>query len=447
MTRQRLLVFMFVTVVTTAASGATYSVSPGGPITSLKSIVNTLQPGDVVEIEPGTYREVMRILANGTVSQPITIRGVGATRPVFDAAGLNVNGVLPNPRAAIQIEGANIILENIEITRASNNHNGSGIRLLNSTNAVVRNVKISWCDMGVMGGDLNTALFEGCDIGFNGTNDFFGYSHNMYMGGPGAVVVRGSYIHDALTGLNFKSRAHYNELWYNWIEASNEGEISVVDGSGDTTRANSNLVMVGNTLVSKTDRPGGNSSKYVNFGSDSRSGRRNGTAYVFNNTMIARNYRNDFFWITDENNESRLVARNNVMVGSNDILTYLFGSWNNHSGDSNWMQLGANVPSNFTNSVLGTNPGLDGGTYQLAAGSPCIDEGTGNLTYVDGNGVTHTVIPDSSYFPGVGMMPRPTIGPLDIGAYEYVPEPATILLLAAGLAAVGRRRRAGTRHR
>ncbi|MHC4717166.1 MAG: right-handed parallel beta-helix repeat-containing protein [Planctomycetota bacterium] len=370
MARRFVFVVVFVAAVATAASGATYRVSPGGPISSLKSIVNTLQPGDVVEIEPGTYNEVMRVLCNGTADRPITIRGVGRRRPVFDATGQNVNGVLPNPRAAIQIEGANIILENIEITNARNGHNGSGIRLLYSTNAVVRDVKISWCDMGMMGGDRNRALIEGCDIGYNGTAGYNGYSHNMYMSGAGSIVVRGSHIHDALYGLNFKSRAHYTELWYNWIEASNEGEVSVVDGGSNTTRANSNLVMVGNVVVSKPNRTG-NSSKYVNFGSDGRSGRRNGTAYVFNNTMIARSVRNDFFWITDAYNESNLVARNNLMFGSDDVLVYLFGSWNNHEGDSNWMPQTANVPSNFADSELGTDPGVVhlAGDFHLLDGS------------------------------------------------------------------------------
>ena len=443
MKRGCLFVFLCVTVAATAAWAAEYHVSPTGPISSLKTIVNSLQPGDVVEVEPGTYNEVMRILCNGTVEKPITIRGVGETRPVFDATGLNVNGVMPNPRAVFQIEGANIILENIEFRNARNGDNGSGIRLLNSTNAVVRDCKISYCDMGMMGGDRNVALIESCDIGFNGTPLYAGYSHNMYMGGDGGLVVRGSYIHDALYGLNFKTRGHYNELWYNWIEGSEEGELSVVDGGSDTTGTNSNLVMVGNVVVSKSSRTG-NSAKYINFGSDGTSGRRNGTAYVYNNTLIARSGSNDFFWITDTHNESNLVARNNLMTGSNDILVYLFGTYNNHEGDANWMPQYANVPSNFTNSVLGADPGLvslAGGDYRLAAGSPCIDQGTSLLAYVDGDGMAHTVNLDSCYLPGVGLAPRPSIGPVDIGAYEYVPEPATVLLLAAGAALAGGRRR------
>jgi len=441
MKRGFLSVFLTVTGAATAAWATEYTVSPTGPITSLKSIVGTLQPGDVVNVEPGTYNEVMRVRCNGTVGQPITIRGVGDTRPVFDATGLTVNGVMPNPRAVFQIEGANIVLENIEMRNARNGDNGSGIRLLGSTNAVVRDCKIHDCDMGMMGGDTNVALVDSCDIGFNGTYDYFGYSHNMYMGGDGGLIVRGCYIHDAICGLNFKTRGHYTELWYNWIEGSNEGELSVVDGGSDTTAPNSNLVMVGNVVASKPNRTG-NSGKYVNFGSDGASGRRNGTAYVYNNTMIARNSRNDFFWITDTDNESRLVARNNLMTGSDDILVYLFNTYSNHSGDSNYMPRSANVPSNFTNSVLGTNPGLvdlNGGDFQLDEGSVCIDEGTDQLTYVDGDGVTHTVVLDGCYLPGVGLAPRPTVGPIDIGAYEYVPEPATILLLLVGGMAPRRR--------
>jgi hypothetical protein len=76
-----------------------------GPTHSLQSVsaLPQLHPGDVVEIDSGTYKEVMRWTSSGTAAQPIVIRGVGA--PVFDADGLRVDGVLPRPRAVFQIEG------------------------------------------------------------------------------------------------------------------------------------------------------------------------------------------------------------------------------------------------------------------------------------------------------------------------------------------------------
>ena len=408
------------------AEATVYSVSPGGPITSLKSILGMLSAGDIVEIEPGTYNEVMKIRCNGTPASPIIIRGVGATRPVFDATGQNVNGVGANPRAIFQIEGANIIMENIEMIDARNGNNGAGIRLLNSTNAVIRNCKISYCDMGMMGGDTVSALIEDSDIGFNGTPLYDGYSHNMYMSGAGGIVVRGSYIHDALHGQNFKSRAHYNELWYNWIADSNEGEVGPVEGS-DTAAANSNFLMVGNTVISKSGRTG-NHVKYVIFGSDSGSGQHNGTMYMFNNTLIANDGRAHFVAFYGQGMDA--VIRNNVFYGSDHIVEY-WGAPVPVTGSHNWMETTSSVPPQFTDSVVGVWPGFrDYGSddYRLLSGSTPIDEGSGSedMWYVDGDGVVHDLVVDESYLYGAGRFPRLAAGTIDIGAYEYITPPTVV---------------------
>ncbi|KPK47477.1 MAG: hypothetical protein AMK72_08415, partial [Planctomycetes bacterium SM23_25] len=410
-----------------AASGTTYTVSPSGPITSLKSIVNTLLPGDVVEVESGVYNEVMKIQCNGTVADPITIRGVGATRPVFDATGQYVVGDAGSPRGVFQVEGDYIVMENLEMTNARNGNNGAGVRLLNSTNFVMRDCAISYNDMGMMGNDTVRALIENCDIGFNGTASYDGYSHNMYMGGMGTIEVRGCYLHDALYGQNFKSRAHYNELWYNWIADSNEGEVGPVDAA-ETQLSNSNFVMVGNVVVSKPNRTG-NSSKYINFGADGGYG-HNGTAYIYNNTLIAGSPSIDFIAITDWNNQTHVVVSNNIFYGSSDILKYWWNSYTNHQGSYNWMQNSASVPSGFTNTVQGTTPGcvdLPARDYHLLETSACVDAGTGVLTYLDGNGVLHSVSVNQSYEFGQGLVPRGVAPPLDIGAYEWdgVIEPTT----------------------
>ncbi len=406
-----------------SAGGTVYHVSPGGPITSLKSIVNGLAPGDVVEVASGTYNEVMKVQCNGTVAQPITIRGVGPTRPIFDATGQYVVGDHGSPRGVFQVEGDNIIMENLAMANARNGNNGAGIRLLGSVNTAIRDCKISYCDMGMMGGDAAVALIEGCDVGFNGTPLYDGYSHNFYMDGAGAVIVRGCYIHDALHGQNFKSRAHYNELWYNWIADSNEGEVGPVDSSY-TAWSNSNTLMVGNVVISKPNRTG-NTSKYINFGSDS-GGRHNGTMYIYNNTLIAGDGRIDFISITDNYDETHIVASNNIFLGSNDIVTYWWSSYDNHQGSHNWMGTAAHVPSNFTDTVPGASPGFeDFGTqdFRPADGADCIDAGTEPLGYVDGAGVWHELVVDESYLPGQGLVPRSAWGPIDIGAYEYVPLP------------------------
>ncbi len=282
---------------------------------TLGAVVGRLKAGDTVEIDAGVYRETARLTTNGTRDKPIVIRGVGATRPVFDVRDLDTSGRGSIPRGAFQIQGAYITLEHLEIKNARNGENAAGVRLLESTNAVIRDCKISRCDMGIFGDDHETALIEDCDIGFNTTEKANGYAHNFYMHGN-RVIVRRCHIHDALWGQNYKSRAHYNELWFNWIENSNEGEVGFVDAKDHTDKPNSNALMVGNVVMSKADR-GGNTQKFVLFGSESGSA-HDGTLFLFHNTFIARSGKIKFITLDDP--QARAVVANNLFGGSDQIL-------------------------------------------------------------------------------------------------------------------------------
>ena len=342
------------------ADAETYRVGAERQDKTLASVLPRLRAGDVVEIDPGTYRETARLTANGTADAPITFRGVGESMPVFDAEGLDTSGRGPVPRAILQIQGAHVVVENLVFVNARNGENAAGIRLLDSTNAVVRNCKISRCDMGLFGGDRETALVEGCDIFENGTETFNGYSHNLYMDGN-RVIVRNCHIHDALFGQNYKSRAHYNELWFNHVAGSAEGEIGCVDGEGRTDRPNSNVLMVGNVVVSKADRTG-NAAKFVLFGSEGE-GAHDGTLFLFRNAFVAGSGRIDFVTLDDP--RARLAAFNNAFVGSDKILNLIKSSA--VKGGGNRLPGGADAP-----------PGWRGPPAAPA-------------NYVDGDGETHAL--------------------------------------------------------
>lgn len=346
----------------------TYNVGIGRETKSLAAIAAQLKPGDVVEIDPGTYREVMKLLVNGTPTAPITIRGVGTARPVFDAEGLNTSGRGPIPRGILQIEGAYIIIEHLEFKNARNGENAAGIRLLASTNAIIRDCAVNHCDMGIFGDDRETVTVENCDIGFNSAKERDGYAHNFYMHGN-RVVVRGCHIHDAPFGQNFKSRAHFNELWYNWIADSHQGEVGPVD-SDHTERANSNTLMVGNVIISPRERTG-NASKFILFGSESGNS-HDGTLFLFHNTFVAGNPRINF--ITLDDTKARAVVRNNIFVGSAQILNTPRPPLS-VVGSGNWMPAGAPLPQGWD------------------------EVSTAPLQYTDGDGVTHTLTIDATSMP------------------------------------------------
>jgi hypothetical protein len=159
------------------AEGATYQVGPARSYQALSSLPQ-LNPGDAVAIDPGTYKEVKRWTRPGTAAKPIVIRGIGTARPVFDASGFTVDGVLPRPRAVFQVEADYITLENLEFSSARNGDNGAGIRITSANNVTVRNCKITACDMGIMSDRNDKLLIEAtescCQVRMFGFHSWLG---------------------------------------------------------------------------------------------------------------------------------------------------------------------------------------------------------------------------------------------------------------------------------
>ena len=392
---------------------ATYQVGPSRPYQTVGSLPS-LSPGDIVEIDPGTYSEVKRWTRPGTAAQPIVVRGVGAARPVFDATGLNVNGSLPNPRAVFQVEADYVTLENLEFLNARNGDNGAGIRVTSGSNVTVRNCRITMCDMGIMSDNDSNLVIEASEIASNGTSLYDGYSHNFYLGGNSATI-RFCYIHDSLYGQNFKTRAHYTELLYNYIADSQDGEVGLVDAT-ETAATNSHAVMIGNVIISKPRLSGYNTGRFIQFGQDS-GGQHNGTLYAFNNTFVAGDGRIQF--LSANAAGATVVADNNVFYGSDKIVGTLGGGI---SGSNNWVQSSASVPATLYGSTTGSDPGFVNRVARdlhLTASSGCRDRGLNVLLYLDGTGAAHSGLPTLEYVSPLQSRPRPSDGQTDLGAYEY----------------------------
>jgi hypothetical protein len=312
--------------------------------------VPPLNPGDIVNIHPGTYNEVKKWTATGTATSPITLQGVGTPRPVIDATGQDVSGRNGAPRAAWEIQGNYYVIENLEFKNARNGNNGAGIRVLFANSTTIRNCKITYCDMGMMSSSNDNLVVEKSEVASNGTPKYNGYSHNFYLAGANTTV-RFCYIHDALYGQNFKTRGHYTDLSYNYIADSNEGEVGPVDGT-DTAAPNSNMTMIGNLVISKPNRTG-NTSKFIDFGQDS-GGSHNGTLYLINNTLIAGSPAIGF--LRASATDSFIVAVNNVFYGSDTIVQTGYESRGN--GNNNWIPSTAANPPGFGSTINGTSPGL-----------------------------------------------------------------------------------------
>jgi len=354
-------VLLCVSLLASGARAATYHVGPERADKTLGAVLPRLEAGDIVEVDGGDYHETARLAMQGTRDKPIIVRGVGPLRPVFDADGLDTEGRGHVPRGVFQIEGAYISVEHLEFRNARNGQNAAGVRLLDSTNATIRDCVVSHCDMGIFGGDKKTALIEDCEIFENGTDKFNGGSHNFYMSGN-RVVVRRCSIHDSLFGQNYKSRAHSNELWWNWITDSQEGEIGIVDAAGATDKPHSNTLLVGNVISSRPERAG-NAQKFVLFGSESGNP-HDGTLFMFRNTCIAGNKRIAFINLSDP--KARAVIENNAFLGSPTLLVTPQAPLSTVAAH-NLLPTGVALPPNWTNAPLPS------------------------MQYEDGEGALHTI--------------------------------------------------------
>ena len=414
----------------TSASAATYSVGATRTYTSPCALAAAvpLQPGDVVEVDPGTYTDACQLTASGTAQAPITLRGLPAMpRPVFDATGLDLSGAGQVPRAIFQFTNASYwIVEHVELEHASNaSNNGSGFRLTAGAHDVTfRDCSIHDNQDGAQSDGPSVIAIENSDIFHNGAND--GQSHNLYLQGD-VVRLVGNHIHDSVGGQNIKLRTRYVEIIGNVIEHAGNYEIDLIQGPY-TAMANANAILIGNVLV-RADTAD-NNSQTILFGTDNPTDTtpsRNGALYAIANTFVMANPSNRLFHVltsTPAPAPTHIYLYNNIVYATvaGTQLTADSTTAGYVSGSNNFIADGiGGVPATVTGTIGGTDPMFASPTdYHLAATSPAIDRGFGTATYVDGSGATADGTPMLEPTPPIGTEPRYVVGgAIDLGAFEY----------------------------
>ncbi len=410
-----LLVFFGLAFLPRAVSAATFDVGPGQPYATIAGIP-ALQPGDVVNIHCGTYNEVRQWFDNGTPANPIILQGVCSTgRPVIDGTGKDTSGN-GGPRGVWEIQGSNYQVRNLEFRNAHNGNNAAGLRVMNAS-ITVTNCLMDWNDMGLMTStsSVDNLLVQNSELAYNGTGALDGLSHNVYLTSGTTVTFSYCYIHDAVSGENFKSRAHYVQLLYNYIAYAAESEVEG-DDNPDTAVPNSNMTMIGNILVSTPNRTV-NTTKFINFGQD-EGGSHSGTLYLINNTLIAG--AGSIGFLRSSAVDSAIVAVNNIFFGSNTILQPGFTTA--VSGSNNWVPATATIPPGFSSSVTGTDPLFVNAAmfdFHLTAASTARNIGAANPAYQDAYGATQAGLPAFQYLSPLGSMARPADTGVDAGGFGF----------------------------
>lgn len=407
----------------------TYSVGASQMYTSpckLAAAVQ-LQPGDVIEVDPGTYTDACQLTASGTAQQPITMRGLAGARPVFDATGLDLSGSGSVPRAIFQFNNASYwVLEHLELTHAANgSNNGAGFRVTaGGHDLTVRDCSIHDNQDGAMSDGPSTITIESSDIFHNGAND--GQSHNLYLQGD-VVRLVGNHIHDSVGGQNVKLRTRYVEIIANVIENAGNYEIDLIQGPY-TSMPNANAVLIGNLIVRAPSS--GNNYQTILFGTDNPNDTtpsRNGALYALGNTFVLRNASNQLFHVLTSPSPP---AATHVYLYNNIVHTTAAGAQLTSdattqgfvTGSNNFITTGiGGVPAALTGTLAGTDPGFAGSDdYHLAAGSPAIDTGSAHPMYGDGSGAMQDGTPVLEPTPPIGSEPRYVVGAaVDLGAFEY----------------------------
>jgi MYXO-CTERM domain-containing protein len=401
-----------------------------GPTRTYKTFaaLPTLRPGDVVEVDGGaTYASVV-FDAPGTAAQKITVRGipVGGQRPII-SGGTNT----------VEVQGDHFVLDGFDLTGGSSRcfyHHADDVTLRNSV--------IHDCpSMGVLGADTDSgSLLMEYDEVHHCAPPASSSQHQIYMATdegthPGSVFrMQFCYVHDGLGGNNIKSRAERNEIYYNWIEGAYYHELEMIgpDLAGGTT-ANEGTAREDSDVVGNVFRKtGSNPAFFVTRVGGDGNAQTNGRYRFVNNTIIVAST-SAVFRLFD--GLESIEMHNNVIyragggpVNLTDTSSVVWATGSAViAGLNNWIGTGStNVPSQWTGTLTGTDPGLIAQVTDLrpAATSPLVNAGMNTPATIAGHPfpsplATPAFVPSPALLAVGAAVARPTNGTIDIGAYEF----------------------------
>jgi uncharacterized protein (TIGR03382 family) len=414
----------FAALVSMCAGATTYTVGSGQTYASPCALFAavTLQPGDAVQVMPGTYTDACQVQSSGVAGNPITLEGVpGGGVPVFDATGMDLSGAGSVPRAIFQFTGGSYwVVQGLELKNASNSsNNGAAFRATaGSHDILIQNVSVHDNQDGMMSDGVATVTVMNSDIFHNGAGD--GQSHNFYMQGLATTLI-GNHIHDSNGGQNVKLRSGYAVLLYNQLENAGNYEIDLIQNPPTTDAPNSNAVLIGNTVM----RPAtsGNNSQVILFGSDNGAVTgRNGNLYAVNNTFVMANASNHLFHALAPAPGSQIILDNNIITATVGGTALAIDATTSGViiGTHNWINSNVTASGSLTGTVTGTDPGFVSATdFHLTSTSPARDIGIDGPTYADNTGATQSAVPTLEFQSPQGTTARPSDCTLDDGAYEY----------------------------
>jgi hypothetical protein len=377
------------------ASAATLAVGPGQTYAAPCAAFAAAKDGDTIDIAGNrTYSGDVCTISRSN----LTIRGVNG-RARIDAAGKNAAG-----KGTWVITGSDNVVDNVEMLGAKvTDRNGAAIRL-EGTNFTLRNSFLHDNENGILAGkNVNSnVLIEYSEFGHNGYGD--GQTHNLYIGNVKSLTFRYSFSHDANVGHNLKSRAMTNTIVYNRFSSLAPGQTGSTAAGKPSYEINlpnaGTAYVIGNII----EQPAANQNPgMVTFGEE---GATNPTQdlYVVNNTFL-NDYSNGgtFLFISGHVTTPALI-QNNIFSGIGTLSS----------------QASAVQKSNYRAAAPGF---VNRALYDLhpTANALVIDAATDPGTSASGV----SLAPVAQYKATASGEARPSVGALDIGAFEAAADVAS----------------------
>jgi RTX calcium-binding nonapeptide repeat (4 copies) len=201
---------------------------------TLASAIAASHDGDTIYVQAGNYLNDF-----ATINTKISIVGVGGM------AHLTATQQPPNGKA-ILVTTTDVKLDHIEFSDTTvQDGNGAGIRYEGGSLAITNSYFHDNQDGILAAPSLTGAItIDRTEFSHNGAGD--GSTHNLYVGEIGTLQVTNSYLHDAVVGHEFKSRAHVNIITDNRIFDNNSDASYSIDlPQGGATTIKDNIIQQG----------------------------------------------------------------------------------------------------------------------------------------------------------------------------------------------------------
>lgn len=208
----------------TAPLGMTLTVRAGQ---SIQPALDRAQPGDRVEVYPGTYNEDLTVERSG-----ITLIGVeeNGDRPTLDGQGKLAD--------AVQVSGADFTIDNFIIV----NYQGNGVVASKTKNVKFRNLTIDNAGLyGVYPVECQGVLVEGCVV--SRISDA-----GIYVGQSRDIVVRNNEVFNNVAGIEIENSV--NAVVSNNSAHHNTGGLLVFVLPNNPSKVGDNCRVVNNRIWS-----------------------------------------------------------------------------------------------------------------------------------------------------------------------------------------------------